>query len=83
MYTTRGEYTEWHLTPREWERGTEVTDSSRKQKDTPADRVLTYKYSEKMSKLEIYQNCDEIWTSGDESMIASLKEQFGECPCRL
>ncbi|MFA6145484.1 MAG: hypothetical protein WC691_11865 [Sulfuricurvum sp.] len=48
MYTTRGEYTEWHLTPHGWERGTEVTDSSRNYKDAPNDRVMTCKYSEHM-----------------------------------
>lgn len=62
MYTTRGEYTEWHLTPRGWERGTEVTDSYRNHKDAPADRIFTCKYSENMSSsLELYKNCEDVW----------------------
>jgi len=84
MYTTQGEFTEWHLRPSGWERGTEVTDSSRNYKDAPDDRVMTCKYSEHMtSTLSINSNCDIQWTNGNEVIIEHLKNLYGACPFKL
>jgi hypothetical protein len=45
MYTAAGEYTERHLTPRGWEKGTEVTDSGRTSRLVPVDRLRPLKIS--------------------------------------
>jgi len=40
------EWTEWHLTPRGWERGTEKEDFRRIDRERPTDRVWTTKWIE-------------------------------------
>ncbi|QFR43753.1 hypothetical protein [Sulfurimonas xiamenensis] len=84
MYTTAGEYTEWHLTPNGWERGTQVTDSGKKIKSSPENRVLTLKYEEHMSStLKLNTRCEQTWSNKNEEQINKLIAEFGECPCSL
>ncbi|MGO6998285.1 hypothetical protein [Rhizobium leguminosarum] len=79
------EWTEWHLTPRGWERGDEKTDFGRTSKPTPEDRVQTVEHREFLSssysKLDVTN--DIIWNSGDEKLIAALRAKFGDAPNRL
>jgi hypothetical protein len=79
------EWTEWHLTPRGWERGTEKEDFRRVDREPPADRVLTVVYrqflSSSYSKME--ESLDTTWQSHDATAIAVLKEKFGSPPQQL
>ncbi len=81
------EWTEWHLTPRGWERGTEKIDFG----DTevvipPEDRVLTCVYRQYMGwgvKASSASPVEEEWRSDDEDMVYLLLEEHGECPMSL
>ena len=79
------EWTEWHLTPRGWERGSERVDVGNvTPRDPPADRVLTVRYREYSSwgaNLTVYQ--DELWRSPDVESVDSLLRQFCEAPRSL
>jgi hypothetical protein len=80
------EWTEWQLTPRGWERGSERTDGPGIEfKEPPADRVLTYRWSEIQSSpySRMHRNAEVKWKSNDEELIAKLKTQFGEAPRHL
>lgn len=80
------EWTEWHLTPRGWERGTEQIDFGDPQvKETPTDRVLSFKYREYMGSMysRTERTCAEIWRGSDETSIAGLLVKFGTAPRRL
>ena len=74
------EWTEWHLTPSGWVRGTEREDFvGLTERPTPDDRVLTMKYTSYSSS--IYQPVEstwtELWRSPDEDEVNLLLEQFG------
>jgi len=79
------EWTEWHLTPRGWERGTEKEDFRRVDRDPPPDRVLTVTNQEYMgSTFSAMQKSSMVtWQSKDETGISKLKKQFGEPPTSL
>ena len=54
------EWTEWHLTPRGWERGSERTDGPDVEfKEPPADRVL-YLPLERSSDFALRQNASKL-----------------------
>jgi hypothetical protein len=79
------EWTEWHLTPRGWERGTEKEDFNVIRRDAPNDRFLTVKWYEylgySMSKMQ--KGHDEIWRSSDEQKVNEYIIKFGEAPKSL
>jgi len=80
------EWTEWHLTPRGWERGSEKIDfSGPTDVAPPPDRVLTSTYHEYLSS--VYSSIDryhkETWRGNDEALIKKLLAQFGEPPKEL
>lgn len=80
------EWTDWHLTPRGWVKGSYQVDfSDAKQVDPPADRVLTSRYSEYMSS--VYSKMDTriktTWTSEDDTEVKRLLDQFGPAPDNL
>jgi len=80
------EWTEWHLTPRGWERGTEKLDfGGTTDRKIPKDRVLTKKYREKSSSIYSPQEkeLNTIWSSNDNIRIQNLTKKFGECPKSL
>ena len=80
------EWTEWHLTLRGWERGSEKTDFGEAQiKAVPEDRVLSFKYREYMSSMhsKTDRSCAEIWRGANESLISELLAKFGDAPRRL
>lgn len=81
------EWTEWHLTPRGWEQGTEKTDfaSSTKIVAPPSDRVLTCRYYEYLSSVfsAVDKGVNEIWRSSQEKLIKELLQKFGSCPTEL
>jgi hypothetical protein len=79
------EWTEWHLTPDGWKRGTEKDDFKRVDRKAPDDRVLTVVYREFLSS--VYSTTDEsletIWKSSDAKTIATLQAKFGPPPKHL
>ncbi|HVO60352.1 MAG TPA: hypothetical protein VMT53_05420 [Terriglobales bacterium] len=80
------EWTEWHLTPRGWERGSEREDGPGiKEKPAPADRVLTYRWKEYLSSVfsTMDRTSQELWRSDDEAAIKVLLEKFGDPPQSL
>jgi len=80
------EWTEWHLTPRGWECGTEKIDSAPTSPvPPPTDRVLTCRYHEFLGSIhsKVQRSVDEVWRGTDEVTVASLLTKFGICPERL
>jgi hypothetical protein len=80
------EWTEWHLTPRGWERGTEKLDfSGISEVSPPPDRVLTVRWcfylGYSLGKPDQYH--EEVWHSSDQNLIDILKKRFGEPPKSL
>ena len=80
------EWTEWHLTPRGWESGTERIDGPGiERKDEPKDRVLTYRWTEVQTSpyAPMRRYGREVFRASDERPIAELIAQFGKPPERL
>jgi hypothetical protein len=79
------EWTQWHLTPRGWEKGDSETDFNSFDKPTPDDRVQTVEYRElvasSFSGLEVTN--EVIWSNEDEAAIVALTRKFGEAPNHL
>jgi hypothetical protein len=71
----RLEYTERHLTPRGWERGTERIDYGKvTQKDPPPDRVLSVRWTEEQPSpyAKIHRGSEKFWRSKDEAVLQRL-----------
>lgn len=75
------EWTEWHLTPNGWIRGTVKTDFTIDVVERPNDAIATWRYSEEIA----YADCpdcktNEIWRSNiTNEQFISLQVQFGGC----
>jgi hypothetical protein len=77
------EYTEWHLTPRGWDKGKHRRSGGILMAvPPPDDRVLTVtKHGElatPFSKARTYVTTD--WECDDRELINSLLARFGNCP---
>ncbi|KAA5534310.1 hypothetical protein [Paenimyroides baculatum] len=71
------EYCMWHLTPNGWVNGTVKTDSPKlTNKPIPNDRVLTYKYEERMKGAEIISDHTEIFRIDDNDLIDKLLKKY-------
>ncbi|HEY0760009.1 MAG TPA: hypothetical protein VGD59_12215 [Acidisarcina sp.] len=89
----RLEWTEWHLTPRGWERGsTRVRGRGNQWTDEPQDRALSFVYKEvEGSASETTQSSEETWRPrGLDGLPAPLSpetkellSQHGPCPQSL
>jgi hypothetical protein len=77
------EWTEWHLTPAGWIRGSERTDFSKTIKEPPTDRVLTVTYTDENSGYSAHQSHSEDWRGEDADSVAALLEQYGPAPKQL
>ena len=80
------EYTEYHLTPRGWETGTERVDYGQTTHvDPPSDRVLTVRWTEEQTSAysKMHRGSSEIWRSPDEALVRGLLEKFGSAPNSL
>lgn len=80
------EWTEWHLTPLGWLRGSEKTDFAPATNVTPpTDRVLTCIFKETIASSfgGVSRETDITWSSDDKEKINQLTEQYGECPKQL
>jgi len=80
------EWTEWHLTPEGWVRGSNRVDINVvTEVPLPRNRVATFRYSEKMTSpfSDADKYVDEIWMSDQKEVVEGLKKQFGDCPLSL
>jgi hypothetical protein len=79
------EWTEWHLRPNGWTRGTVRTDSTIDVVERPNDAIATWRYLEEIAYAG-RPDCktSEIWRSNITSeQFISLQDQFGDCPQSL
>ena len=76
------EWTEWHLTPRGWERGTEHLDHGETKRDPPDDRMATVRIGDRYASA--FSKCDHftehIWRSSDEKELGRLLSKYGNLP---
>jgi hypothetical protein len=82
----RKEWTEWHLTPRGWEKGaTRVHGQGNTWVEEPLDRVLSSVYQELQSdgSAEIKKWVEETWRSKKSNEVDDLLKKYGPCPERL
>jgi hypothetical protein len=79
------EWTEYHLTPRGWEAGTEKTDFARTDRPAPSDRVVTERWVEEMpsSYSSMNVHTELVWESDDQQTVTVLRSQFGPSPSSL
>jgi hypothetical protein len=80
------EWTEWHLTSKGWQSGTEKIDNGRiTKKEPPEDRVISYRFHEEYSSVfsKPAHSVDEIWRCENNVKINELLKKFGDCPHRL
>lgn len=80
------EWTEWHLTPAGWVRGSERTDYQKEKRVAPpGDRVQTCKYTEFLSSSfsSLDKDVSILWESDNKDAVNSLINKFGECPASL
>ena len=85
MMAASNESTDWHLTPRGWERGTQKMDHGTEEREPPTDRVWTVRFQESYSS--IYSSprraSKDSWRSSDNGKIGELLKQHGSAPQHL
>jgi hypothetical protein len=76
------EWTDWHLTPEGWQRGTEKEDHATQHRPVPDDAVCSYRWTEYQSSSfsRVERSLDLVWASKDPAAIAALLAQFDQCP---
>jgi hypothetical protein len=82
----RKEWTEWHLTPRGWERGaSRVQGQGNTWVEEPTDRVLSAVYQEMQSddSSEIKRWAEDTWRSKKAENTDDLLKQYGPAPEKL
>lgn len=79
------EWTDWHLTPRGWERGTESIDGNQTPRERPADAALTRRYRETVSGMysPMEKYSQDMWRGPDQARIDELLKKFGPRPTSL
>jgi hypothetical protein len=77
-------WTEWHLTPCGWVRGSEKSEVGSVFEVEPAiGRVLTCRYGEAYEgdeEVPVKKETEEVWRSGETTEVSKLVRVFGECP---
>jgi len=80
----RKEWTEWHLTPRGWERGaTRVQGKGNNWAAEPEDRVASWVYSETETSAGLRRNTEPTWDNKATSQVNEFLTRFGPCPEKL
>jgi len=82
----RKEWTEWHLTPRGWEKGaTRVHNQGNTWVEEPLDRVLSCVYQELETDAtpEVKRWKEETWRSKKPEQVTELEKKYGPCPENL
>jgi hypothetical protein len=80
-------WTEWHLTPCGWVRGSEKSEIGSVFEVEPAvERVLTCRYEEEYEgdgEAPVRARADETWRAENPGEVGKLMRIFGECPRNL
>jgi hypothetical protein len=77
----RREWTEWHLTPRGWQRGATRSQGKNNWADDPEDRVLSYVCKEEETGASgVHRSTEETWRSKSAENIDDLLKLHGHCP---
>lgn len=82
----RKEWTEWHLTPRGWEKGaTRVHGQGNTWVEEPLDRVLSFVYQELQNdgSADVEKWAEETWRSKKPAEVDELLQKYGPCPQQL
>ena len=80
----RNEWTEWHLTPGGWEKGsTRVHGQGNTWADEPEDRVLSFVYKELTGAGGTTRSLEESWRSKTAPDIDALLKAYGPSPRQL
>lgn len=82
----RNEWTEWHLTPEGWQKGsTRVQGQGNSWAEEPENRALSwvYKEVETSASPEVKITHEETWRSKTATDIDALLRQHGPCPRKL
>lgn len=76
------EWTDWHLTPQGWVRGSEKTDFDQTMRDPPQGRVMTMRWSEHVGHHygKAHRSAIEKWRSHDSQAVEELLKTFGPSP---
>ena len=80
------EWTEWHLTPAGWQRGSEKVDGPPATiVEPPADRVQTVEYQEELASSfsSLHKTTSVLWQTDDIALLDELLAKYGEAPHRL
>jgi hypothetical protein len=79
------QWTDWHLTPRGWERGSHTDGQDTEWKDAPEDRVLTYRWSKSQSSphSDTFSELEKEWESDKSTLVRELFEKYGKVPRHL
>jgi len=80
------EWTEWHLTPRGWERGSERVDGQGLTSvPLPTDRVKTVRWLEEQTSGygKMHKSHVSDWDNGDKEQLKELVIRFGQPPQSL
>ena len=79
------EWTDWHLTPEGWVRGSTRRDGPGvDEKPTPSDRVMTCRWAEEKESFgPMSRDLETEWKSDDEAAVQVLIDKFGPCPEQL
>ena len=81
--TASYEWTEYHLSSRGWESGTEKTDFDRREISPPVDRVLSVRYVQEHSGYGMNERFEEVFRAQDERLVEALQRKFGQPPKSL
>jgi hypothetical protein len=78
------EWTEWHLTPAGWVRGTQAV-AGLHPRQPPMDRVLTVLWRENVTsnQSEIDNEAEELWRTTNQKLLEKLLGEFGNVPRHL
>ena len=76
------EWTEWHLTPAGWVRGSSATEFGRQTRAAPPDRVKTCVLQQRAAEGDASIRLNDKVTF-DPHRARELEEHFGPCPREL
>ena len=81
--TASYEWTEYHLTPRGWESGSEKTDFGCRDVSPPVDRVMSVRYIQEHNGYSMGDRFEETFRASDEITLEGLRRKFGQPPQSL
>lgn len=80
------EWTDWHLTPRGWERGNGRRDFGiSDERPIPPDTVSVWRHQERVSSMysKLEQSESKVRDVAEPATIGTLMAKFGPCPKHL